>query len=85
VIEVVFPGKPGTDNYDRDYVEKPNEYALRGIPEFWQVDPDRAVLTVLTLKDGAYQSRKFRAADRVVSPMFPNFSLTAQQVLNAGR
>jgi Uma2 family endonuclease len=85
VVEVVSPGKPGSNNYDRDYVEKPNEYALRGIPEFWQVDPDRAVVKVLTLQDGAYQSRQFRAADRVVSPILPNFSLTAQQVLNAGR
>ena len=87
VIEVVSPGKPGSDNYDRDYVEKPKEYAARGIPEFWQVypNPDRAVVIVLTLKNGAYQSREFRGCDRVVSPAFPDLKLTAEQILRAGR
>ena len=87
VVEVVSPGKPGSDNYDRDYVEKPKEYAARGIPEFWQVDPnpDRAVVIVLTLKKGAYQSREFRGSDRVVSPTFPDLKLTAEQILRAGR
>jgi len=85
VVEVVSPGEPGTDNYDRDYVEKPKEYAARGIPEFWQIDPSRSVVIVLTLKDGAYQSREFREGDRVVSLAFPDLQLTAEQILGAGR
>ena len=87
VVEVVSPGEPGTDNYDRDYVEKPKEYATRGIPEFWQIDPDkgRKVVIVLTLKDGAYQAREFRGSDRVLSPTFPDLQLTAEQILRAGR
>ena len=87
VVEVVSPGKPGEDNYDRDYVEKPKEYAARGIPEFWQVDPnpDRAVVIVLTLKKGAYQSKEFRGSEKVVSPTFPDLKLTAEQILRAGR
>ena len=85
VVEVVSPGKPGEDNYNRDYVEKPKEYAARGIPEFWQVDPSRSVVAVLTLKDGAYQAREFRGDSRVVSPTFPDLQLTADQILRAGR
>ncbi|KAM3112815.1 MULTISPECIES: Uma2 family endonuclease [unclassified Phormidesmis] len=85
VIEVVSPGAPGSDNYNRDYVEKPREYAARGIPEFWQVDPERAVVTVLTLKNEAYQSREFRGSDSIVSPTFPALNLTAEQILRAGR
>jgi len=85
VVEVVSPGKPGEDNYDRDYVEKPKEYATRGIPEFWQIDPSRSVVAVLTLKDGNYWSREFRGDSRVVSPTFPDLQLTADQVLRAGR
>jgi len=85
VVEVVSPGKPGEDNYNRDYVEKPKEYAARGIPEFWQVDPSRSVVVVLTLKDGAYQAREFRGNSRVVSPTFPDLQLTADQILRAGR
>jgi Uma2 family endonuclease len=85
VIEVVSPGDPGDDNYNRDYVEKPKEYATRGIPEFWQIDPSRSVVIVLTLKDGNYWSREFRGDSRVVSPTFPNLQLTADQILRAGR
>ena len=85
VVEVVSPGKPGEDNYNRDYVEKPKEYAARGIPEFWQVDPSRSVVAVLTLKDGAYQAREFRGDSRVVSPTFPDLQLTADQILRARR
>ena len=85
VVEVVSPGKPGEDNYDRDYVEKPKEYATRGIPEFWQIDPSRSVVAVLTLKDGKYWSREFRGDSRVVSPTFPDLQLTADQILRAGR
>ncbi|MBW4527096.1 MAG: Uma2 family endonuclease [Phormidium tanganyikae FI6-MK23] len=83
VVEVISPGEPGTENYDRDYVEKPEEYAARGIREFWQVDPGRAVVTVLSLKDEAYRSREFRGDEVIVSPMFPNLQLTAEQILRA--
>jgi Uma2 family endonuclease len=85
VIEIVSPGNPGTENYDRDYVEKPQEYATRGIPEFWQVDPDRTVVIVLTLQAGVYYSRTFRGNKQVISPTFPNLQLTAAQILRAGR
>ena len=85
VVEVVSPGKPGSANYSRDYVEKPKEYATRGIPEFWQVDPSRAMVVVLNLEAGAYQAREFRGSDLVVSRTCPNLQLTAEQVLRAGR
>jgi Uma2 family endonuclease len=85
VIEIVSPGEPGSPNYQRDYVEKPQEYAARGIPEFWQVDPNRAVVIVLTLKQGVYDAKAFRDSDRAISPMFPNLQLTAAQILRAGR
>ena len=85
VIEVISLGDPGDKNYDRDYIHKPKEYATRGIPEFWQIDPSRSVVIVLNLKDGAYQSREFRGSDRVLSPTFPDLQLTAEQILRAGR
>ncbi|MBN8562495.1 MAG: Uma2 family endonuclease [Leptolyngbya sp. UWPOB_LEPTO1] len=84
VVEVVSPGKPGTENYDRDYVDKPKEYAARGISEFWRVDPSRAVVAVLSLRSGSYRIAEFRGTDPIVSPTFPNLQLTAEQVLNAG-
>lgn len=84
VVEVVSPGNPGSQNYDRDYVEKPREYAARGIPEFWQVDPSRAVVNVLNLENGSYQARSFRGKERIISVEFPDLELTADQILQAG-
>jgi Uma2 family endonuclease len=83
VVEVVSPGSPSSQNYQRDYVEKPREYAARGIPELWQIDPSRAVVQVLELVNGAYQSRPFHGDDRILSPQFPNLQLTAAQILAA--
>jgi Uma2 family endonuclease len=54
VVEVVSPGEPGTPNYDRDYVDKPKEYADRGIPEYWIIDPERQVILVLMLAGERY-------------------------------
>lgn len=84
VVEVVSPGEPGDDNYDRDYIEKPEEYAQRGIPEYWIVDPIRAVVSVLTLQGSSYKAKAFRGGDRIESEQFKQLNLTAQQVLTAG-
>jgi Uma2 family endonuclease len=85
VVEVVSPGEPGRDNYNRDYIDKPEEYAARDIGEFWRVDPGRSVVTVLRLENGTYQSRDFRGSDPIVSPTFSTLQLTAEQILKAGR
>jgi Uma2 family endonuclease len=93
VIEVVSPGTESTDNYKRDYERKPKEYAARGILEMWQIDPDdlrsvedhRAWVKVGILVDGAYEFRDFTGNSVIVSPTFPCLSLTAVQVLTAGR
>jgi Uma2 family endonuclease len=85
VIEVVSPGTEATDNYKRDYEQKPAEYADRGIPEMWQIDPERKWVKVGTLVDGAYEFQTFTGQDAIVSPTFPNLNLTAVQVLSAGR
>lgn len=84
VVEVVSPGKSGTANYNRDYVEKPKEYAARGIPEFWQIDPERSIVIVLELRNGSYRSQPFQGSDQIISPTFPELQLTAEQILKAG-
>jgi Uma2 family endonuclease len=85
LVEVVSPGEPGSDNYDRDYKHKPREYAKRGIPEFWRIDPDRDVVSVLVLKGGQYIEQVFRESDRLQSPTFPDISLSTEQILRAGQ
>jgi Uma2 family endonuclease len=86
VVEVVSPGEPGSDNYDRDYIEKPKEYAARGISEYWLIDPNRSVVIVLVLDGKEYREiGQFRGNDRIVSPTFPELQLMAEQILNAGQ
>jgi len=82
VVEVVSPGK---ENKDRDYGDKRSEYAVRGIPEYWIVDPVRSQITLLTLVNGRYENAVFQGCERLVSVTFPELELTADQVLNAGQ
>lgn len=81
VVEVVSPGKV---NEDRDYRYKRSEYAARGIPEYWIVDPTQAKVTVLTLVDGLYEEAVFQGSNAIASTTFPDLKLTAAQVLGAG-
>jgi Uma2 family endonuclease len=85
VIEVVSSGKPGTPNYDRDYEHKRDEYEARGIPEYWLIDPDRAIVKIGTLSKGIYKFQDFTGDNLLVSANFPLLKLTAEQILMAGR
>lgn len=79
VMEVVSPGQT---NRTRDYADKRAQYQARGILEYWLLDPEQQIVMVLTLVNGVYQEAVFRGGDCVISPTFPTFSLTAEQVLN---
>lgn len=81
VVEVVSPGKV---NEDRDYRYKRSEYAARGIPEYWIVDPTQAKVTVLIWVDGLYEETVFQGSNSIVSTTFPDLKLTVAQVLGVG-
>lgn len=86
VVEVVSSGNPGTENYDRDYIEKRKEYAEREIPEYWLIDPERSVVIILELEDGQYvEVGQFSGVSQVTSPTFPALQLTAEAILKGGR
>jgi Uma2 family endonuclease len=85
VVEVVSPGDEDSANYKRDYQEKRDQYANREIPEYWLIDPDREWVMLGSLTAGRYEFETFRGGEAIVSPMFPGLTLTAQQVLTAGR
>jgi Uma2 family endonuclease len=85
LVEIVSPGDEDSRNYQQDYLEKPLEYADRGIPEFWIIDPARGWILVLNLKDNVYQQAKFVGDDVIVSAVIPQVRLTAEQILQAGR
>jgi Uma2 family endonuclease len=85
VVEVVSPGRVGRD---RDYdplrglrQRKRAQYAARGIAEYWVIDPIQQVVTVLRLEDGQYiEIGVFRDGESMISPMFPQLSLTVKQI-----
>ena len=79
VVEVVSPGRVGRE---RDYDRKRAQYAARGIPEYWIVDPQEQMVAVLRLESGQYvEVGVFQGEQALISPAFPQLSLTAQQVL----
>ncbi|UBF24108.1 Uma2 family endonuclease [Kovacikia minuta CCNUW1] len=78
VVEVVSPSTA-----TEDYRAKRSEYAVLNIPEYWIVDPIQLLVTVCTLREGAYDDQVFQESESIVSPTFPGFNLTAAQVLEA--
>lgn len=85
VVEVVSNSDADPQSRIRDYQEKRLEYAERGIPEYWIIDPIAVVVVILTLEGTKYQEQKFQGKQLIVSPTFPNLNLTTEQVLKAGK
>ncbi|MEB3191710.1 MAG: Uma2 family endonuclease [Snowella sp.] len=86
VIEVV------STNWRVDYLTKVKDYEEIGIPEYWIVDylglggrrfignPKEPTILVHELIDGEYQVMSFKEDEKIISPTFPELSLTANQV-----
>lgn len=83
-------------NWDDDYIDKLDEYQRLGISEYWIVDylaiaareylgnPKIPTIFVFLLNsEGKYQRTEFRGEQRIVSPAFPELTLTVEQVLKA--
>ncbi|MCT7957864.1 Uma2 family endonuclease [Laspinema palackyanum] len=79
VIEVVSP-----ESINRDYRYKRSEYAAADIPEYWIVDPILNKLSVLRLEEGFYEETILTASQTLVSQVFPELTLTVNEVLAAG-
>ena len=91
VMEVV------SSNWQNDYARKVEDYAILGIPEYWIADyaglggtrhigkPKQPTLSICKLVKGEYEIQQIRGNQSITSPTFPNFKLTAEQVLKAGR
>lgn len=90
VIEVV------STNWRDDYYKKLADYEAIGIPEYWIIDyaaygarkfignPKLPTISIYLLIDGEYQVTQFRSDTHIVSPTFPEFNLTAEQIFQAG-
>jgi Uma2 family endonuclease len=53
---------------------------VRGIPEYWIIDPIALKISVLTLISGFYELAEFNKEDRIISVTFPDLQLTPQMV-----
>ncbi|MEL7226797.1 MAG: Uma2 family endonuclease, partial [Cyanobacteria bacterium J06576_12] len=81
VVEVV---SPGSIQRDRDYIAKRSQYEDLGISEYWIVDPELNQVTVLWIDKDIYEEvGVFTETQKIISPTFPELSLTAKAVLMA--
>jgi len=86
IVEVV------STNWRDDYYNKLRDYEEMGIEEYWIVDyaalgpkkfignPKQPTFFVCNLEDGEYQMNPFTENTPIISPTFPQFNLSPQQV-----
>ncbi|MEM9777334.1 MAG: Uma2 family endonuclease [Chloroflexota bacterium] len=81
VMEVVSPDDP-----KRDTVEKREEYAQAGIPEYWIVNPLDKTITVLTLNDKIYDVyRVCGERETAQSKLLPGFEANVTAVFASAK
>jgi Uma2 family endonuclease len=91
VVEIV------STNWRDDYLAKLGEYEATGIREYWIVDytgyggvryigsPKQPPLTIYRLSGGEYgPGQIFKAQDPVESDIFPNLTVTIEQITALG-
>ncbi|BBD69288.1 hypothetical protein NIES4072_33840 [Nostoc commune NIES-4072] len=90
VIEVV------STNWRTDYYTKRGMYEEIGIQEYWIVDylalagksfignSKQPTISIYSLVEGEYQVSQFRGSDQIISTIFPELNLTAEQIFQAG-
>ncbi|MDJ0704132.1 MAG: Uma2 family endonuclease [Leptolyngbyaceae cyanobacterium MO_188.B28] len=86
VAEVVSPYNSTKErSYQEDYIQRPYQYAMRGIPEYWIIDPQSQVVIVRSNPgaSGYAKFQEFRDNDLVRSqlPELAGLQLTARQIL----
>jgi Uma2 family endonuclease len=90
IVEVV------STNWDDDYIYKLGDYQALGVQEYWIVDylglggrlyignPKRPTVSIYDLVEREYEVQQFRGGDRLVSSLFGELDLTANQLFAAG-
>lgn len=89
VIEIV------SSNWRDDYLKKFDDYEALGIEEYWIIDylakgstryigkPKEPTISIYQLIDGEYNPNLFKEEDTLISKVFPELGLTANQVFRA--
>jgi Uma2 family endonuclease len=83
VIEVV---SEDAESRKRDLVDKRDDYAAAGIPEYWIVDPQEQSVTVLALDGKEYRVHgQFKPSTRATSALLSEFSVDVAELFAAGK
>ncbi len=82
VAELVSAGNENSDNYQRDYAWKREQYQWWEIPEYWIIDRHRGKVTVLTLVDGVYAEQVYTGNVQIASAVFPSMKIVPQDLLS---
>jgi Uma2 family endonuclease len=78
-LEVASDEKP-----ERDLVDKRSDYAEARVPEYWIVNPQNETITILNLRDNAYEvAGCYRRGELAQSVLRPEFSVGVAAVLDA--
>jgi Uma2 family endonuclease len=81
VVEIV---SGSADDRERDLVIKRGEYAQASIPEYWIVDPDEGLITVLRLDGDRYVEHGiFKRGETATSALLPELTVNVDVVLDA--
>ncbi len=81
-VEVVSLGQ---ENRDRDYRHKRTKYAVRGINEYWIIDPELSQITLCLWVNGQYEDSVYTGVMQIVSTVVTSFTLTADEILDFGQ
>jgi Uma2 family endonuclease len=83
VMEVV---SEGPEAHSRDYEVKRSDYARAGIAEYWIVDPEQSLITVLGLDDNRYLTLGEYGAGQIAQGRYwQGFTISVDRVLSIGR
>ena len=80
-IVIEFVSKDKRD-FQRDYVDKREEYAEAGIREYWIIDRFRRVMTVIQWDADEVDEIEVQQADRYSTPLLPGFELPLAKLLS---
>ena len=79
VVEVVSPDDP-----ERDYRDKRKEYARAGIAEYWIVDPQQKLVTLLVLQEQEYHlHQELKPGMQLTSVLLAGFTVPINDIFAA--
>ncbi len=75
----------GADARQRDYDDKRRDYSRAGISEYWIVDPDQQLITILVLDGSEYRTHgEFAPRQTASGVLLPSLQVAVNKVMKLG-